>query len=127
MKTVAALLCFLGMVFSFQPNGNLVQKHHKQHDSLKMPETTAAGVGRQAFLSAVLTAPLVASFPWTAQAKESTGSKEDPDFQNCVSKCVYFCTKPKGAETVSRADCIPGCKKECAKSKEQLLLGKPKQ
>jgi hypothetical protein len=53
------------------------------------------------------------------------GTKKDPSFEACLSKCMYECTKPKGAEQKSRAECLPECKKSCAKSKEQLMLGLP--
>jgi hypothetical protein len=53
------------------------------------------------------------------------GTKKDPSFEACLSKCMYECTKPKGAEQKSRAECLPECKKGCAKTKEQLMLGQP--
>ncbi|KAL3826242.1 hypothetical protein ACHAXA_006270 [Cyclostephanos tholiformis] len=51
------------------------------------------------------------------------GTKADPSFQYCLSECVYECTKPKGNEQKSRAECIPECKAKCATSKAQLMLG----
>mmetsp|Transcript_20666 Transcript_20666/g.25568 ORF Transcript_20666/g.25568 Transcript_20666/m.25568 type:complete len:157 (+) Transcript_20666:170-640(+) len=54
------------------------------------------------------------------------GTKGDPEYQLCVSNCLYECTKPKGGEQKSRAVCIPECKEKCATSKEQLLTGTPK-
>jgi hypothetical protein len=54
------------------------------------------------------------------------GTKADPAFQACLSTCLYECTKPKGSEQKSRAECIPECKAKCASTKEQLLLGDPK-
>ncbi len=53
------------------------------------------------------------------------GTKADPEFQACLSQCVYECTKPKGMEQRSRAECLPECKSKCATSKEQLLKGAP--
>ena len=53
------------------------------------------------------------------------GTKEDPAYQTCLSKCIYDCTKPKGEEQKSRGECIPECKKQCATTKEQLLMGTP--
>lgn len=53
------------------------------------------------------------------------GTKEDPEYQACLSKCVYDCTKPKGEEQKSRSECIPECKRKCATTKEQLLTGTP--
>ncbi|KAL7540142.1 hypothetical protein ACHAWF_006607 [Thalassiosira exigua] len=54
------------------------------------------------------------------------GTKADPAFQACLSQCVYECTKPKGAEQKSRAECLPECKSKCATTKEQLLKGEPR-
>jgi hypothetical protein len=53
------------------------------------------------------------------------GTKDDPAYQTCLSKCIYDCTKPKGEEQKSRGECIPECKKQCATTKEQLLIGTP--
>ena len=53
------------------------------------------------------------------------GTKADPAYQACLSKCVFECTKPKGDEQKSRAECIPECKQKCATSKEQLMIGTP--
>ena len=54
------------------------------------------------------------------------GTKKDPKYESCVSSCMFECTKPKGDEQKSRAECLPGCKKECATTKEQLMIGAPK-
>jgi hypothetical protein len=54
------------------------------------------------------------------------GTKEDPKFQACLSLCMYDCTKPKGVEQRSRSECLPECKQKCATTKQQLLLGTPK-
>lgn len=66
----------------------------------------------------------------SASAKEVDpsvkGTKSDPTFQACLGKCVYECTKPKGNEQKSRAECLPECKKKCATDDKQLLLGSPK-
>mmetsp|Transcript_59337 Transcript_59337/g.176247 ORF Transcript_59337/g.176247 Transcript_59337/m.176247 type:complete len:135 (-) Transcript_59337:906-1310(-) len=73
--------------------------------------------------------PFLAS-PLPAFAKEIDpalkGTKNDPKYQACLSQCIYDCTKPKGDEQKSRAECLPECKKTCATSKEQLMVGTPK-
>ncbi len=64
-----------------------------------------------------------------AAAKESEalkGTKKDPAFEQCLSVCMYECTKPKGMEQKSRAECLPECKEKCATSKVQLMKGDPK-
>jgi hypothetical protein len=53
------------------------------------------------------------------------GTKKDPGYEACVSQCMYECTKPKGMEQKSRSECLPGCKKECATTKAQLMVGTP--
>ncbi len=82
-------------------------------------------VSRQSFLTTVASTSCL-TFLGTQQpafAKEIDpalkGTKNDPEFQACLSKCVYDCTKPKGAEQKSRGECLPECKKTCAKTKEQ--------
>ena len=53
--------------------------------------------------------------------------QSDPKYTNCMSLCLFSCQKPKGVDQKSRAECIPPCKSECASSKEQLMIGTPKQ
>eukprot|EP00562_Extubocellulus_spinifer_P002253 CAMPEP_0178477672 /NCGR_PEP_ID=MMETSP0696-20121128/4252_1 /TAXON_ID=265572 /ORGANISM="Extubocellulus spinifer, Strain CCMP396" /LENGTH=129 /DNA_ID=CAMNT_0020104991 /DNA_START=37 /DNA_END=426 /DNA_ORIENTATION=- len=89
---------------------------------------------RQAFsavASSIVGAATVASLPIApALAKGEVdpsrkGTKSDPSYEACVSQCLYDCTKPKGEEQKSRAECIPECKKKCATTKEQLMVGTP--
>uniref|UniRef100_A0A7S1XTU1 Uncharacterized protein n=1 Tax=Phaeomonas parva TaxID=124430 RepID=A0A7S1XTU1_9STRA len=63
--------------------------------------------------------------PTAAMAKDTKGTKDDKEFQNCLSRCLYECTKPPSQNT--RQECYPICKKQCATSDAQLLLGQPKQ
>uniref|UniRef100_A0A7S0GJ65 Uncharacterized protein n=1 Tax=Proboscia inermis TaxID=420281 RepID=A0A7S0GJ65_9STRA len=84
---------------------------------------------RKVFLS-VLSTTAFATFlnPDVVLAKVDpavVGTKKDPKYQNCLSVCVFECTKPKGEEQKLRSECIPECKKKCAVNKEQLLLGQP--
>ncbi len=53
------------------------------------------------------------------------GTKKDPAYETCISQCMYECTKPKGNEQMSRTQCLPGCKKQCATTKAQLMVGTP--
>jgi hypothetical protein len=53
------------------------------------------------------------------------GTKQDPAFEACISQCLYECTKPKGIEQKSRAECLPECKQQCATTKQQLMKGVP--
>ena len=66
--------------------------------------------------------------PSAAFAKDESakGTKADPEFEACLSKCLYFCTKPKGEEQKSRKECLPECRKECSKTKAQMMTGVPK-
>jgi hypothetical protein len=67
-------------------------------------------------------------------ADKGAGTITDKKYELCVSKCVFSETRPppNGADneriltTISRTDIIKDCRKSCAKTKEQLLLGKPK-
>mmetsp|Transcript_3812 Transcript_3812/g.5036 ORF Transcript_3812/g.5036 Transcript_3812/m.5036 type:complete len:142 (+) Transcript_3812:106-531(+) len=86
----------------------------------------SSSMSRATFLS--VAAAAAASVPVAAFAKEDPalkGTKKDPEFETCLSKCMYECTKPKGVEQKSRKECLPDCKKECATNKGQLLLGTP--
>jgi hypothetical protein len=87
-------------------------------------------VSRLSFLkTSVVTAATVLTNSNQAYAKgvdpSLKGTKEDPAYQTCLSQCIYDCTKPKGDEQKSRGECIPECKKQCATTKEQLLIGTP--
>jgi len=101
-----------------------------------IPNSTSkkAPVNRFTFLqTAILPSLLVlTNNPLKAQAlglgkpKPSLeGTKEDPEFKNCLAIELYDCTKPKGYEQRTRAECLPECKAKCASTKNQLLLGAP--
>lgn len=69
---------------------------------------------RQNFFAAAATAMTAAAVlsPKAALAAEDyvKGSKNDPDVQAKLSVCMYECTKPKGDEQKSRAECLKECK-----------------
>jgi hypothetical protein len=83
------------------------------------------------FAAAVVTTAVgVSSSALPADAAEKIdpavkGTKKDPGYEACVSQCMYECTKPKGNEQMSRTQCLPGCKKQCATTKAQLMVGTP--
>mmetsp|Transcript_3843 Transcript_3843/g.6805 ORF Transcript_3843/g.6805 Transcript_3843/m.6805 type:complete len:136 (-) Transcript_3843:317-724(-) len=87
-------------------------------------------INRSTFLSTTSAACLTFLSSTPAFAKEVDaalkGTKKDPAFEGCLSQCMYECTKPKGAEQKSRAECIPECKSKCATTKAQLMKGEPK-
>ena len=95
--------------------------------------TSPSGITRSNFMAVIAAGVITANSgllsPAPALAKDVDpalqGTKKDPDFEACLSKCLYDCTKPKGAEQRSRKECLPECKTTCAKTKEQLMLGKP--
>lgn len=90
-------------------------------------------LSRTLFLSDTLgfaSALVIASRPSPAFAGDDPslkGTKTDPKFQACLSLCMYECTKPKGSDQKSRSECLPECKMKCATTKQQLLLGTPKE
>jgi len=96
-------------------------------------DTPSFVTSRFDFISQAASLSLVAAsagfLPSPANAKEVDpavkGTKKDPQFEACLSQCMYECTKPKGTEQKSRAECLPECKKSCAVNKEQLMLGTP--
>eukprot|EP00533_Pseudo-nitzschia_delicatissima_P014917 CAMPEP_0197270300 /NCGR_PEP_ID=MMETSP1432-20130617/6950_1 /TAXON_ID=44447 /ORGANISM="Pseudo-nitzschia delicatissima, Strain UNC1205" /LENGTH=72 /DNA_ID=CAMNT_0042735581 /DNA_START=144 /DNA_END=362 /DNA_ORIENTATION=- len=64
------------------------------------------------------TAAVVTPAPvWAKEEAFTKGSKNDPDVQAKLSLCMYECTKPKGAEQKSRAECLPECKTKCITAK----------
>jgi hypothetical protein len=69
--------------------------------------------------------PLPALAKDDAAAAALKGTKADPEYEACMSTCIYECTKPKGVEQKSRKECIPECKQTCATSKAQLMIGTP--
>ena len=89
--------------------------------------STTRDVTRSKFLSsAVATAAITVTVaalgigtPSPAWAKDDAvkGTKKDPEFEACLSKCMYECTKPKGVEQKTRAECLPECKQQCATTK----------
>jgi len=90
--------------------------------------STSGEINRLSFLQQTCASLLFV--PSVAFAKDIDpavkGTKKDPKYESCVSSCMFECTKPKGDEQKSRAECLPGCKKECATTKEQLMIGAPK-
>jgi hypothetical protein len=82
--------------------------------------STPAFFSRRAALP-TLAAAVLAGGATAASAKGEAGTKDDAKYQACLGKCVYYCTKPKGAEQKSRAECLPVCKKECATTSAQLF------
>lgn len=90
----------------------------------KMPVQTAQPTSRQNFLAIMAgglltTAAVAAPTPVWAKEQETytKGSKNDPEVQAKLSVCMYECTKPKGAEQKSRAECLPECKAKCITAK----------
>mmetsp|Transcript_23167 Transcript_23167/g.54777 ORF Transcript_23167/g.54777 Transcript_23167/m.54777 type:complete len:123 (+) Transcript_23167:138-506(+) len=89
----------------------------------KIPVSATATTSRQNFLAAMAgslmtTAALTAPAPvWAKDIDYKPGSKNDPDVQAKLSLCMYECTKPKGAEQKSRAECLPECKAKCITAK----------
>ena len=90
------------------------------------PQQTRANFLAQAGMM-VASASLVPTPAWAASIDPAIkGTKKDPAYEACVSKCMYDCTKPKVEGQKSRQECLPDCKKQCATTKEQLLRGTPK-
>lgn len=87
---------------------------------------TKHSISRTSFIAAI-GGMVACAAPVGAKDNENLkGTKKDPAFEQCLSLCMYECTKPKGAEQKSRAECLPECKEKCATSKAQLLKGEPK-
>jgi hypothetical protein len=144
---LAALYCCMSVTaFTTQPmslstSNNVVQPRCNalvlQSQGSDSDSATTGGMqSRARFLSTfaaavVTTAVGVSSSALPASAAETKidpavkGTKKDPGYESCVSQCMYECTKPKGNEQMSRSQCLPGCKKQCATTKAQLMVGTP--
>jgi hypothetical protein len=92
----------------------------RQHSALDaLPQS------RYAFLECCSAFMLAVPSAGAKDVGDLKGTKKDPVFEGCMSTCMYECTKPKGIEQKSRAECIPECKQKCATSKAQLMIGTP--
>lgn len=75
-----------------------------------------------------------ALFPSSAWSDDK-GTKTDKYFESCMSKCVFAETRPPPVGSSndrleakkSRGEILGDCKRQCATTKEQLLIGAPKQ
>jgi len=107
---------------SLSTNNNNIPKFLSQDNT-----HSNKAINRLTFLQTTISSSLLLVVPnKPAYAKASDkGTKKDPEYQACISLCVYECTKPKGDEQKTRMECLPGCKAKCATTKEQLLTGKP--
>merc|ERR1740136_408034 len=87
--------------------------------------STGVGNSNAASIFAVTTAAVPAAYAAKEIDPALKGTKQDPEYQNCISTCMYNCTKPKGGETKLRQECLPECKTKCATTKQQLYTGSP--
>lgn len=103
--------------------------------SVIMPKTVKhMSIQRFAAVSLALSSCLLSFSCASIAADKGAGTITDKKYELCVSKCVFSETRPppNGADneriltTISRTDIIKDCRKSCAKTKQQLLLGKPK-
>ena len=98
--------------------------------SVRAWSSSAHSTSRAQFLQNVLgAATATVALPAYAKDVDASiqGTKKDPNYEKCLSVCMYDCTKPKGSEQKSRQECLPECKQMCAKTKAQLMLGTPKE
>ncbi|KAG7342972.1 hypothetical protein IV203_020917 [Nitzschia inconspicua] len=122
-----SILFFIAISFASVLSGSAYEL-----TALKRPAAcllTKPSISRQNFLAVtagVLSVGLASDMAWAKDADAIKGTKDDPAFQTCLSQCMYECTKPKGSEQKSRKECLPDCKKQCAKTDAQLLKGTPK-
>ena len=127
MKRIFALVLLVAAVHGF----SVAPEQSCHHASTQLGAQEGQGeVSRASFLATAFSAAVVSTMaPLSASAKEMDpkvkGTKQDPGYEACVSKCLYECTKPKGDEQKDRKECIPICKKQCATTKEQLMVGTP--
>mmetsp|Transcript_64300 Transcript_64300/g.177973 ORF Transcript_64300/g.177973 Transcript_64300/m.177973 type:complete len:132 (+) Transcript_64300:165-560(+) len=64
---------------------------------------------RRSLAPAFMAAVMGGSMAGSAEAKEG----KEKEFEACMSKCVYYCQKPKGSEQKGRSECYGECKPVC--------------
>ena len=117
VRSLVACLCLVHAA-SFSPAADLPT--HARHPASAVAEAPRSS--RRDFAAGVLTSVL---FPAAVLADDRAGTKEDPAYKNCLSKCLYFCTKDK-VESKDRMTCLKEeCKPKCATNPQQLMLGVP--
>jgi len=144
------LILFLLCSFSITSGFTLFSKLHKLSPSSLRHVSTSNSVrfgnsldsfeeiNQVAKSSNVLAKFLVCGFLFlgaqSSFAGDNDGTKTDKGFELCISKCVFSETRPPPVGSTndrleavkSRAEIIRDCRKSCAKTKQQLLLGEPK-
>jgi len=121
MKFTAAILSLFAFMHAINAFGISQQNAAKTSDTQLSRSNFLALVGA-GVTAATFNVPLA----FANGEAELKGTKKDPNFEACLSTCMYECTKPKGVEQKSRKECLPECKAKCATNKTQLLLGDPK-
>ncbi|GMI04974.1 hypothetical protein TrVE_jg8171 [Triparma verrucosa] len=138
LAILTILILSLSLTTSFLLNvspfpSNVVSSIVSSSSSTSLSSSVDDGISRSSFLKNAAPAALISTIGLvggveSCSAKGSdAGTKSDPKYTNCMSLCLFSCQKPKGVDQKSRAECIPPCKSECASSKEQLMIGTPKQ
>jgi hypothetical protein len=121
-----ALLLLIGLTCALalqspQQRGAFPHNHGRAAAPPNLAPTEASS--RRSVLARALAVPLAAAWPLAASAaKFEKGSKEEKDYNDCLSLCAYYCMKPKGQFTKSRMECLIECKPVCkvdAKTKFQ--------
>mmetsp|Transcript_20968 Transcript_20968/g.43757 ORF Transcript_20968/g.43757 Transcript_20968/m.43757 type:complete len:147 (+) Transcript_20968:1-441(+) len=103
---------------------NEVSRSHSCTQLTAKPSTRPQFIAQ--LVTTIATTTLGLSLPSNAASSDKDkGTKSDPKYISCVSACMYECTKPKADEQKERAECIGPCRKKCATTDEQLLLGQP--
>jgi hypothetical protein len=129
MKTFSILLCAVFSVLFIGSQAFGISNHKVQHtpaSSSSLSSSLHAEMTRSSFMAVLSAGVCSVASPSIAGAKDVDavkGTKKDPAFEACLSQSMYECSKPKGAEQKTRAECLQECKKRCATTKAQLLKG----
>ena len=115
------------------PDTSMTRNLKTEPPLLSTSSSSSNSVSRKDMVRSVLmfgfmnfvTSASIASAADSSTAAAMVGTKQDPKYEACLSKCMYDCTKPKGMEQKSRAVCLPECKAQCATTKQQLMIGTP--
>jgi hypothetical protein len=132
--------CFVGrgmpaMARALRPATAVAAQKGGEWDTFRQVAAEASpGSHRICFKAASVVAAVMMGLAASSASPALADEKATKVFELCVSKCVFNETKPPpvGSDTArleavkSRAEIIRDCRKKCAKTKEQLMLGKPK-
>lgn len=116
MRACIIIACALGASALVQPTTRGASARAKTCTADAPSLSPADVASRRDTLWNAMALPLAvatAALPGAAFAKFAPGSQEEKGYNDCLSLCAYYCMKPKGQFTKTRAECLMECKPIC--------------